>query len=115
MEVVEHVVDVAAFISSCCDCVKPNGIHVVATLNRNPKSWLFAIVGAEYVLRWLPRGTHDWKQFVKPDELKFLLESKNMQLTQSAGVSVNPLTKRYSLTSDLSVNYMLVTKKIGVS
>ena len=72
-------------------------------------------MGAEYVLRWLPRGTHDWKQFVKPDELKFLLESKSMQLTQSAGVSVNPLTKRYSLTSDLSVNYMLVTKKIGVS
>ena len=115
MEVVEHVVDVAAFISSCCDCVKPNGIHVVATLNRNPKSWLFAILGAEYVLRWLPRGTHDWKQFVKPDELKSLLESKNMQVAQSAGVMVNPLTKRYSLTSDLSVNYMLVTKKIGVS
>ena len=76
---------------------------------------MFAILGAEYFLRWLPRGTHDWKQFVKPDELKSLLESKNMQVAQSAGVMVNPLTKRYSLTSDLSVNYMLVTKKIGVS
>lgn len=115
MEVVEHVVDVAAFISSCCDCVKPGGIHIVATLNRNAKSWLFAIVGAEYVLRWLPRGTHNWQQFVKPNELEALLESENMQVAQSAGVTVNPLTRRYSLTSDLSVNYMLVATKRGIS
>ena len=115
MEVVEHVVDVAAFISSCCDCVKPGGIHIVATLNRNPKSWLFAIVGAEYVLRWLPRGTHNWQQFVKPNELEALLEGENMEIAQSAGVTVNPLTRRYSLTSDLSVNYMLVAKKGDVS
>ena len=113
MEVVEHVVDVAAFISSCCDCVKPGGIQIVATLNRNPKSWLFAIVGAEYVLRWLPRGTHNWKQFVKPSELEALLESENMHTERSAGVTVNPLTRRYSLSSDLSVNYMLVAKKGG--
>ena len=111
MEVVEHVVDVAAFLSSCCDCVKPGGIHIVATLNRNPKSWLFAIVGAEYVLRWLPRGTHNWQQFVKPNELEALLEGENMEIAQSSGVTVNPLTRRYSLTSDLSVNYMLVAKK----
>ena len=115
MEVVEHVVDVAAFLSSCCDCVKPGGIHIVATLNRNPKSWLFAIVGAEYVLRWLPRGTHNWQQFVKPNELEALLEGENMEIAQSAGVTVNPLTRRYSLTSDLSVNYILVAKKGDVS
>ena len=113
MEVVEHVVDVAAFISSCCDCVKPGGMQIVATLNRNPKSWLFAIVGAEHVLRWLPRGTHNWKQFVKPSELEVLLEGENMYVEQSTGVAVNPLTRRYSLTSDLSVNYMLVAKKEG--
>ena len=111
MEVVEHVIDVPTFMSSCCECVKPGGIQIVATLNRNPKSWLFAIVGAEYVLRWLPRGTHDWKQFVKPSELEALLESNNMCVEQSAGVAVNPLTRRYSLSSDLSVNYMLVAKK----
>ena len=68
-------------------------------------------MGAEYVLRWLPRGTHNWKQFVKPSELEALLESENMHTEQSAGVTVNPLTRRYSLSSDLSVNYMLVAKK----
>ena len=68
-------------------------------------------MGAEYVLRWLPRGTHNWQQFVKPNELEALLEGENMEIAQSAGVTVNPLTRRYSLTSDLSVNYMLVAKK----
>ena len=83
----------------------------VATINRTPLSWLTAIVGAEYILRWLPRGTHQWKRFPKPEELKRLLSGKRMHLLAETGVQVNPLTRRMSLTKHMGVNYMLLWEK----
>ena len=111
MEVVEHVENLPAFMYACCQRVSRGGLQVVATLNRNPKSWLFAIIGAEYVLRWLPRGTHQWRKFVKPREMVAMLGESEMQVTATAGVGINPLTRAYRITSDTSVNYMLVSSK----
>ena len=113
MEVVEHVADLTGFLQACCRLVRPGGLMFVATINRTALSWLFAIVGAEYVLRWLPRGTHQWRRFPKPAELERLLGRDGMQVTASRGVRVNPLTRRFSLTSYLGVNYMLVAEKPG--
>ncbi|MEJ2322381.1 MAG: bifunctional 2-polyprenyl-6-hydroxyphenol methylase/3-demethylubiquinol 3-O-methyltransferase UbiG [Gammaproteobacteria bacterium] len=111
MEVVEHVENVAAFMRSCCALVKPGGMHFVATINRNPISFLVAIVGAEYVLRWLPRGTHHWRNFVKPGEAVGMLEQGGFSVAETRGVSVNPFTRRYNLTQSTRVNYMLVATK----
>ncbi|MEM1186883.1 MAG: bifunctional 2-polyprenyl-6-hydroxyphenol methylase/3-demethylubiquinol 3-O-methyltransferase UbiG [Pseudomonadota bacterium] len=111
MEVVEHVENLPAFMYACCQRVSRGGLQVVATLNRNPKSWLVAIVGAEYVLRWLPRGTHQWRKFVKPAELATMLNNADLRVTATAGVGINPLTRAYRITSDTSVNYMLVAAK----
>ncbi len=110
MEVVEHVADVNAFIHDCSRLVKPGGLLFLATLNRTAKAFALAIVGAEYVLRWLPRGTHDWRKFVKPSELAQALRQAGMSIDQMTGVSFNPLTERWSLTRDLDVNYMLAAK-----
>ena len=107
MEVVEHVVELPTFMRSCTRLLKPKGITFVATINRNPVSWLFAIVGAEYVLRWLPRGTHRWSKFVKPQELAAMLADDGLQVRAETGVAVNPLTRRFSLVPSLRVNYML--------
>ena len=107
MEVVEHVADVEAFVAACCAAVKPGGLLVMATLNRTLKSYALAIVGAEYVLRWLPRGTHDWEKFVTPDELGDAIESGGLELGDSTGVVYNPFTDRWSAARDLDVNYML--------
>jgi 2-polyprenyl-6-hydroxyphenyl methylase / 3-demethylubiquinone-9 3-methyltransferase len=107
MEVVEHVVELPTFIDSCAQLLKPGGITFIATINRNPMSWLFAIVGAEYILRWLPRGTHKWSKFVKPSELAALLADNRIFIKAETGVSVNPLNKHFSLTDNLLVNYML--------
>ena len=111
MEVVEHVEDLGGFMSLCNAAVAPNGLQIVATLNRNLKSFLFAIVGAEYLLRWLPRGTHDWRKFVTPTELNVLLIKSNLEPLNSAGVSVDPLTRAYRVVEDLSVNYMIVAAR----
>jgi 2-polyprenyl-6-hydroxyphenyl methylase/3-demethylubiquinone-9 3-methyltransferase len=111
MEVVEHVENLPGFLYACCQRVAWDGMQILATLNRNPKSWLFAIVGAEYVLRWLPRGTHLWRKFVTPRELTGMLESSKLEIAATAGVSINPLTRAYSITSDTSVNYMVVATK----
>lgn len=110
MEVVEHVADVGLFIRNCARLVSPNGLMFLATLNRTAKAFAFAVVGAEYVLRWLPRGTHDWRKFVKPSELAGALRRSGMSIEQMTGVSFNPLTDRWSLTRDLDVNYMLAAK-----
>lgn len=110
MEVVEHVADVDAFILDCARLVKPGGLLFLATLNRTAKAFALAIVGAEYVLRWLPRGTHDWRKFVKPSELSHALRRAGMTIDQMTGVTFNPLTERWSLTRDLDVNYMLAAK-----
>ena len=108
MEVVEHVTDVGAFIARCAAMVKPGGIMVVSTLNRNWKSFALAIVGAEYVLRWLPRGTHEWNKFVTPDELtKYLLDNR-LVITEQTGVVYSPFADKWSLSSDMDVNYMMV-------
>lgn len=110
MEVVEHVADVDAFILDCARLVKPGGLLFLATLNRTAKAFALAIFGAEYVLRWLPRGTHDWRKFVKPSELSHALRRAGMTIDQMTGVTFNPLTERWSLTRDLDVNYMLAAK-----
>lgn len=107
MEVVEHVVELPTFIRSCAQLLKPEGITFIATINRNPLSCLFAIVGAEYVLRWLPRGTHQWSKFVKPSELATLLADNALTVIAKSGVRVNPFNKHFSLTGNLRVNYML--------
>jgi 2-polyprenyl-6-hydroxyphenyl methylase/3-demethylubiquinone-9 3-methyltransferase len=107
MEVIEHVADLPLFVSLCTRLVASDGVLFVATINRSLLSWLFAIVGAEYILRWLPRGTHSWQKFVTPDELEALLASNNMSVKSSTGVRVNPFTRKFSLSPGHSVNYML--------
>ena len=107
MEVVEHVADLDAFMRDCCRLVDERGAMFVATINRNLISWLFAIVGAEYILRWLPRGTHRSDWFRKPQELVSRLTAGGFRVCSSTGVKVNPLTRRLRLTSWQAVNYML--------
>ena len=110
MEVVEHVVDVGVFLKRCAALLKPNGLMVVSTLNRNWKSFALAIVGAEYVLRWLPRGTHEWNKFVTPDELaKYLLDNR-LVVTEQSGVVYSPFADKWTLSSDMDVNYMVVAE-----
>ncbi len=108
MEVVEHVAHVPDFISDCAALLAPNGIMFLATLNRTLKAFGLAIIGAEYVLGWLPRGTHDWHKFVTPGELEAALHQAGLVMTRSTGVSFNPLSDRWRLTGDLDVNYMAV-------
>ena len=110
MEVVEHVVDVGVFLKRCASMLKPNGLMVVSTLNRNWKSFALAIVGAEYVLRWLPRGTHEWNKFVTPDELTRHLLDNRLVITEQAGVVYSPFADKWSLSSDTDVNYMVVAE-----
>jgi 2-polyprenyl-6-hydroxyphenyl methylase/3-demethylubiquinone-9 3-methyltransferase len=111
MEVVEHVVDVPAFVATCASMVKPGGLMFAATLNRTLKSFALAIVGAEYVLGWVPRGTHQWDKFVKPQELERAFEDAGLDVTGERGVIYNPLADRWQLSSDMDVNYMLVGKR----
>jgi 2-polyprenyl-6-hydroxyphenyl methylase/3-demethylubiquinone-9 3-methyltransferase len=111
MEVVEHVNDVTEFVATCASMVKPGGLMIAATLNRTLKSFALAIVGAEYVLRWLPRGTHQWDKFVKPSELERAIESTGLNVTGERGVIYNPLADRWQLSSDMDVNYMLVAER----
>ena len=110
MEVVEHVTDVGMFLDRCAAMLKPGGMMVISTLNRNWKSFALAIVGAEYVLRWLPRGTHQWDKFVTPDELAHHLENNKLAITEQAGVVYSPFADRWSLSSDMDVNYMVVAE-----
>ena len=107
MEVVEHVADVDHFMEASCALVKPGGAMAMATLNRTPKAFLMAVVGAEYVLGWLPRGTHDWRRFLRPSELVRRLRANGMAVTEIAGVTYNPLNDRWRRSPDLDVNYML--------
>jgi 2-polyprenyl-6-hydroxyphenyl methylase/3-demethylubiquinone-9 3-methyltransferase len=111
MEVVEHVVDVSEFVATCVSMVKPGGLMVAATLNRTLKSFALAIVGAEYVLRWVPRGTHQWDKFVTPQELEGAIERSGMRVIAERGVIFNPLADRWQLSSDMDVNYMLAAAK----
>lgn len=111
MEVVEHVADLDLFLKACANLLKPGGAMVVATLNRTAKSYAFAIVGAEYVLRWLPRGTHDWRKFVKPSELAAGLRPHGVALKALKGVSYDPFQGDWRLTDDTAVNYLAFAVK----
>lgn len=111
MEVVEHVADLDAFVADCCALVKPGGTMFVATINRNPLAWFVAILGAEYVLRWLPRGTHRYRMLRKPREIVSRLERGGLALEDITGVRVNPLNRRMALTGMTAINYMLVAHR----
>jgi len=111
MEVVEHVPDVAAFTAACCAAVRPGGLLVMATINRTMRAFALAVVGAEYVLGWLPRGTHQWERFVRPDELAGAVRAGSLRVRETRGVVYNPLADRWSLSSDTAVNYMLLAER----
>ena len=106
MEIIEHVEDVKIFLNSCSKLLKKNGIMFVATLNKTLKSYLFAIVGAEYILRWLPIGTHEWEKFVKPEDLISLLKKCNFSLDSLDGMKFNIIKDEWKLSSDKSINYI---------
>jgi 2-polyprenyl-6-hydroxyphenyl methylase/3-demethylubiquinone-9 3-methyltransferase len=111
MEMLEHVPDPAAVVAACAKLVKPNGHVFFSTLNRNPKSYLFAIIGAEYVLNLLPRGTHDYAKFIKPSELAQWSRNAGLNVEDVTGMSYNPLDKSYSLGRDTSVNYVVACQR----
>ena len=111
MEVVEHVADVPAYLAACTALVKPGGLTFVATLNKTLKSLALAKIGAEYVLNWLPRGTHDWNRFIPPDTLKGALEESGLTILKTQGVSFDPLAWDWRLSSDVDVNYMVLAKR----
>lgn len=110
-EVIEHVANVDRFVDSCCRMLKPGGIMIVATLNRTLKSFLYAKVAGEYILGLLPRGTHDWRRFIKPKELAEKLSRSGVLVEEFAGVSFNPVFPRFRITSGLGVNYMAVAHR----
>ena len=112
MEIVEHVEDLNFFIKKSSNLLKKNGLMFIATLNKTFKSYMFAIIGAEYILRWLPIGTHDWEKFVKPDNLVNLAINSNLKLKKLSGMKFNPIIDKWSLSNDKSVNYIAKFKKI---
>ncbi len=111
LEVVEHVADLDAFFAAAVSAMKPGGLMVLSTLNRTAKAFALAIVGVEYVLGWLPRGTHDWRKFIQPAELAADLRHAGARAAEFAGISYNPLSGRWSITRDLGVNYFAVARK----
>ncbi len=111
MEVVEHVADVDFFLSTCASMVRPGGMMLVSTINRTFKAAALAIVGAEYVLRWLPRGTHQYEKLVRPEEIEAPLTASGMQVVEMKGVFFNPLQNQWNLSSDIDVNYMVLAKR----
>ncbi|HSF92201.1 MAG TPA: bifunctional 2-polyprenyl-6-hydroxyphenol methylase/3-demethylubiquinol 3-O-methyltransferase UbiG, partial [Paracoccaceae bacterium] len=112
MEVVEHVADPLAYLTACRKLLKPGGLMICSTINRNPKSYMMAIFGAEVVMRWLPRGTHDWKKFITPDELFALISEAGLEPVDRKGFVFNPLGWSWSISDrDLSVNYVTASTK----
>lgn len=112
MEVVEHVADPQAYLHACQLLLKPGGLHICSTINRNPKSFMMAIVGAEHVMRWLPKGTHDWRKFITPDELFALMKTAGLKPVDRKGFVFNPIGWNWSLSArDLSVNYVTAAIK----
>lgn len=113
MEVIEHVSDVNLFINSCSKVLSSNGIMIFASLNRTLISYGLAIIGVEYILGWLPKGTHDWSKFITPDELKIFFSSNELKIDEIIGMKYNPLFDSWSRSKDLSVNYLGVSSKIN--
>ncbi len=111
LEVLEHVADRAAFVEDCARLMTPDGLLLLATLNRTPKSFLLGKVAAEYVLRWLPAGTHDWRKFVRPSELAADLRRAGLKVADLKGIVYSPLTDRFSLSQDIDVNYMALARR----
>ena len=112
MEVVEHVADPLAYLTACHDLLRPGGLHICSTINRNPKSFMMAIVGAEYVMRWLPKGTHEWNKFITPDELYDLMRKAGLDPVDRKGFQFNPVKWDWRISSrDLSVNYVTASLK----
>lgn len=111
MEVVEHVDNVPLYMKSCADLVAPGGLTFTATLNRTARALALAVIGAEYVLRWLPRGTHDWNKFLTPEEIIAELRRNGLTVTDQSGVSYNPLTGEWRLSRDMAVNYMVLAER----
>ena len=112
MEVVEHVASPIDYLTACHDLLKPGGLHICSTINRNPKSFMMAIVGAEHIMRWLPKGTHEWNKFITPDELFALLEKAGLEPVDRKGFVFNPLGWSWKLSDrDLSVNYVTASLK----
>lgn len=107
MELIEHVPDPASLVRACAAMVRPGGDVFLSTINRTPKAYLFAIIGAEYVLRMLPKGTHDYARFIRPSELAAWLRAAGLELRDTRGIVYNPLTDRYSLSDDIAVNYLV--------
>ena len=112
MEIVEHVEDINFFINSCSKLLKKNGLMFIATLNKTLKSYIFAIIGAEYVLRWLPIGTHDWEKFVRPEDLKKILSKNNLNFEKLDGMNFNIIKDEWSISSDTSINYIVKSIKL---
>lgn len=110
MEIIEHVADVDAFLGACSKLLKPGGLLFLATMSRTVKSYAVAIVGAEYVMRWLPKGTHDWNRFIRPSEMARGLRHHGLQIAELTGVSYNPFKDNFHLSRDLDVNYMALAK-----
>jgi 2-polyprenyl-6-hydroxyphenyl methylase/3-demethylubiquinone-9 3-methyltransferase len=106
MEIIEHVEDIQFFLNSCSKLLKKNGVMFVATINKTLKSYIFAIVGAEYILRWLPIGTHEWEKFVKPKDLENILKQNNLSLNRLDGMHFNIIKDEWNVSKDLSVNYI---------
>ncbi len=115
MEVVEHVADVDSFMHDCTKLTAESGVMFVATINRTPLAWLFAIVGAEYILRWLPRGTHRWSMFQKPGDVESHLNAGGLVVRDGVGVAANPFLRSLRMTRSLSVNYMMFCTRSGLS
>lgn len=112
LEVVEHVAHPELFLSSCCKLLDKNGMLILSTLNRTPKAFMLGIVAAEYILRWLPTGTHDWKKFVKPSEIARPLKEHGLEITNISGLVYNPLSRQFSISkTDIDVNYLMVAVK----
>ena len=111
MEVIEHVANPPDFMADCAAMARGGGVMICSTINRTMKAFLFAIVGAEYVLRWLPRGTHQYEKLVRPREIRLWLERANLNVTEQIGMTLNPLTEHWKFSDDLSINYVTVAKK----
>jgi 2-polyprenyl-6-hydroxyphenyl methylase/3-demethylubiquinone-9 3-methyltransferase len=113
MEMLEHVPDPSGIVQACATLVKPGGWVFFSTLNRNAKAYLFAVIGAEYIARMLPRGTHDYARFIKPSELAQFVRSAQLDIVDIKGITYRPLSKRFSLSDDSSINYLMACRRVA--